>query len=209
MDYQGNSKKDKDKNKDLPEKKVEKVVENPVVVKKKPFGRRIKDVFIEADFRNAARHVFVNVLIPAARNTIMEGAYKGIEMLVYGEAGARGRMGGPGSRTTYNRPVQREYRGIERWAPPVPSHPRGRRRPVQDNYIVGSREEALLILERMKDIVDTYQVVSQADLLELCDLPSSHVDNKWGWVYVDDVPVRQVHEGFLIDLPPAEPITNQ
>ena len=58
----------------------------------------------------------------------------------------------------------------------------------------------------MNDIIDTYEVVSVADLNELVGLPTSYMDNKWGWIYLGDVQVRQIREGFLIDLPSAEPI---
>ena len=58
----------------------------------------------------------------------------------------------------------------------------------------------------MNDIIDTYEVVTVADLNELVGFPTNHVDNKWGWSYLADVQVRQIREGYLIDFPPAEPI---
>ncbi len=58
----------------------------------------------------------------------------------------------------------------------------------------------------MNDIIETYEVASVADLQDLVGLPSSHVDNKWGWINLHDVQIRQIREGYVIDLPQAEPM---
>lgn len=63
-----------------------------------------------------------------------------------------------------------------------------------------------MVLERLNDIIDRYEVASVADLHELVGLPTTHVDNKWGWENVRYAEVRQIREGFLLDLPPAMPI---
>jgi hypothetical protein len=70
-----------------------------------------------------------------------------------------------------------------------------------------SREEAENVIERLGDIIDVYKVATVADLHSLCDLPSTYIDNKWGWQALNYASVRQIREGFLLDLPPAEPIS--
>ena len=72
--------------------------------------------------------------------------------------------------------------------------------------ILASREEAELVLERLLDIISKYEVASLADLYDLTGLPSSHVDNKWGWTYLNNTEIRQVRDGYLLDLPPLEEI---
>ena len=59
----------------------------------------------------------------------------------------------------------------------------------------------------MNDIIDQFEVASVADLNDLVGFPTSYTDNKWGWIYLGDVQIRQVREGYLIDLPSPEPIT--
>jgi hypothetical protein len=58
----------------------------------------------------------------------------------------------------------------------------------------------------MTDIIDVYKVASVTDLHDLVGLPSTYVDNKWGWENLSYANVRQIREGYLLDLPPVEPI---
>lgn len=204
-DYQSNSNKLKGIEPG-PAKNIERVVAGEVIVQKKSISRKFKDLFVEADFRSVLRYVSMDVLLPAARNMIVDASTKGVERLLYGESAVRRRNMGIGPRITYNNPINRDYRGTSvRYAPPVSSEPRISRR-SQDNFILSSREEAELVLERMNDIIENYEIASVADLNELIGLPSTHVDNKWGWMFLGNVQIRQIREGFLIDFPPAEPI---
>lgn len=209
QDYQSNSRKLRAEPEPTPAKNVEKVVVGEVVARKKSFGRRFKDLFIEADFKSVIRYVGSDVLLPAARNMIVDGATRGVERMMYGESAIRRRNYGPGPRITYNNPINRGYRDVHdvtsRRAPAVSPEPRSRQ--VREDFILSSREEAEIVLERMNDIIDNYEVVSVADLNDLVGFPTNNsVDNKWGWLYLADVKVRQVREGYLIDFPPAEPI---
>jgi hypothetical protein len=75
-----------------------------------------------------------------------------------------------------------------------------------NQIILYSRSEAENVLERLTDIIDRYETVSVADLYQLLQLESSPIDNKWGWTYLHNTEIRQVREGFLLDLPPVEPL---
>lgn len=75
-----------------------------------------------------------------------------------------------------------------------------------DVVILATRSEAELVLERLGDIIDKFEVASVGDLHDLLGLPQTHVDQKWGWTYVGDASIRQVREGYLLDLPLAAPI---
>lgn len=209
MDYASNAKKDKVEAK--PEKKkVERVVSGAVVVQKKSLGRKFRDLFIEADFKSVVKYIIAEVLIPAARNTIVDASTKGVERMMYGESSMRRRHMGGGPRITYNNPINRGgYRDSGHRAPPIEIGVRSSSQPSRhskEDFILSSREEAELVLERMNDIIDTYEVVSVADLNELVGFPTTHQDNKWGWTFLGDVQIRQIREGYLIDFPPAEPI---
>jgi hypothetical protein len=63
-----------------------------------------------------------------------------------------------------------------------------------------------MVLERLSDIIEQYAVASLADLHELAGIPTTHVDNKWGWESLRFAEIRQIREGYLLDLPPAEAI---
>lgn len=205
-DYQGNAKKHKDKE-TPPEKNIERVVVGEVLIQKPTLGQKFKGLFTRTDPKMVATYVAGSVLLPAAKNMIYDGLKTAAAHMIFGEAAARRQqIIGGGGRTVYNNPINRAREGLSRVAPPVTSMPRAVSRHTQENFILTSREEAELVLERMNDIIEKYEVVSVADLNDLVGLPTTHVDNKWGWVFLSDVQVRQIREGFLIDFPPAEPI---
>lgn len=206
MDYQGNAKKAQG-----PEitptasKKIEKVVTGELVTKKKPLGRKIKDLFIDGDAKSTLSYVAMSVLLPAARNMIMDASTKGIERMLYGDRAIQRRnFGSSPSRYSYNMPVQRARDPLTN--PPLGMRTTQTARQNRDDIILTSKEEAELVLQSMFDIVNQYEAVSVADLNELVGLPLSPIDNKWGWTYLAGAAVRQVREGYLLDLPAAEPI---
>lgn len=207
MDFPGNSHKDKENKEPIKKEKIEKVVTGEVVQKKKPLGERLKGIFFDGEFKNATRYITYEVLIPAFKNMVVDATSKGVERVIYGEStSSRRRYDQPRPRVSYNNPVDRyssRYRpGILPDQPPLPSR---RSHGISDIVII-SREEAELVIERLNDIVDKYDVASVADLYDLVGLPSSYVDNKWGWTSLAYANIRQIREGFLIDLPPVEPI---
>lgn len=210
-DYQGNSKKEREA-KVRPEKPaLERVVKGRVLVQKKPIGRKIKDLFIEADFRTVTQHVIAEVLLPSLKNMIVDGAIQGVQRMMYGEAAVRRRPGifngNSGTRVTYQTPPSRAYRDTTgRVVPSGGPPPDPRSSQARENFILSTREEADLVVERMNDILDQYEIVSVAELYELCGLPVNPIDSKWGWAVLGNVPIHQVREGYLIDFPPAEPL---
>lgn len=204
MDYTGNSKKDK-MSTEKPEKKIDKIVTGEVVQKPKSPGRKFKDIFFGGDAKQVGRFVAADVLLPAMRNLLVEMITKGTERMIYGE------------RMSPRRDPRINY-GAQYSINPVRSNPfdprsaqssvpRGRinRHEIND-IVVGTREEAELVVERLNDVLDTYDVVSLADLYDMLGLATSHIDNKWGWTVIRSIPIRQIRQGYLLELPPLEEI---
>jgi hypothetical protein len=91
--------------------------------------------------------------------------------------------------------------------PDQPPHiSQSRRRQDVGEIILASKADAEAVLEEMMDVINDYDVVSVADLNACLGRPSSYVDNNWGWTILKPVDIRQIREGFLLDLPPAEAI---
>lgn len=210
MDYQSNSH-NKDEKEQKDNKKIEKVISGEIVTRKKPLGKRFKEIFFGGEFKGAARYVAADVLLPAFRNLVVDGVTKGVERVIYGESSSRRRAIDYRSRTQYNNFFAREReprgRGYLPDQPPYPG-PRELRREKREieEIILSSRQEAELVLERLTDIIDMYEVASVADLKDLLGITTNHVDNKWGWTFLNNVEVRQIREGYLIDLPYPEVI---
>lgn len=210
MDYASNSHKDKDPKKpEPPEKKLEKVVTGEVVQKPKSLGKKIKSIFFGGEFKSASRYILGDVLLPAARNAVVDATTKGIERMVYGESPRRPTTPGYRTQYQYNSPVRRQTPSPSVMIPGQPPYrgpgSRINRREAND-IILATREEAELVLERLTDVVDQYGVASLADLYELLGLPSAHVDHKWGWTYLTNATVRQLREGYMLELPTLEEI---
>lgn len=214
QDYQGNSKKTKednvDKAKPKPKKDLEKIVSGDVRIKPKTVGSRFRNIFLGGDIQQAGQYVVAEVLLPALRNLIAEAVSRGTDRLVYGESGGRRRPTNYSSRYSYNNPIYRagdrapqsraylpDQKPADRWI---------QSRKTIEDVIIGTKEDADAVVERLIDVVDMYEVVSVADLYELLGLPSSHVDNKWGWTHLSNIDVRQVREGWRISFPPLEEI---
>ena len=210
MDYPSNSNK-KENQKNIPEKKIEKVIEGEVIARKKTNTSKLKSIFFGGEFKGAFRYILADVLLPAARNLLVDMTTKGIETVVYGDSKNNSSRRRPeySNRIQYNRPVNRGQEPRDR--PFMPgqrqTNPyRSEVRQQSSDIILATREEAERVLERMIDIVDLYDVVSLADLYDLVGLPNTHTDNKWGWTYLNNGLVTQVREGYLLQLPPMEAI---
>lgn len=207
MDLSPNSQPNPDKPKRAA--KLESVVTGEVIKRKQSFGKRLKAVFFGGGIKDAARYITGDVVLPALRTMIVEASSRGVERVIYGETRPRYRSSSTSSyqpRVSYNQPIRRDPR--ERgYLPDQPPHV-SRERYEENEIILQDKAEAELVIERLIDVISQYDVATRADLLELLGMPSSYVDDKWGWDRVAGFGVRQVREGYLLELPPAEPIKN-
>lgn len=204
MDFPSNTHKDKESRPKVPEKKIEKIVKNEVVSRKRPFGTRFKEVFIGGEGKAAFHYIVIEVLLPSLRNMVVDATTKGIERVIYGDSAPRRSYGNQNTRVSYNSPVRRYNSQQPQDRQSSYRHQSQRHETVE--LIFKTNSEAEDVLESMLDIVSTYEMASVADLKELAGLPSSHVDNKWGWGNLAGVRVQQIRDGFIIDFPPVEPI---
>lgn len=202
MDYPSNSNRKKEEI-SKPKKDIEKIVKAEVIVHKKTVSERFKNIFLGGEFKASLRYISAEVLLPALRNMVVDATSKGIERVIYGESAPKRPASSMQSRMSYNTPVDRSYSRFA--SPPTYSVSRNKRYDVS-NIVLASREEAEAVLERLNDILEKYDIAVVADLHQLVGLPSSYIDNKWGWSSLRFADIRQVREGFLLDLPPVEPV---
>lgn len=195
------------------EKKVEKVVTGDVITKKRSLGRKFKDIFVGDDAKGVVFYVATEVLLPAAKNLVVDATTKGIERMMYGESHAPNRrVYGYGNNThiSYNNMNERSYdRGYRAPSGRRVDHSRMETRRsarMSSDYILTSRHEAESVVEGMGNILDSWGIVTVSDLHELIGLPTTPQDNKHGWDSMQGIRVRQTREGYLLDIPPADPI---
>lgn len=182
---------------------VLKVVDGNVVVRKKPLGTRLIQMFF-GDGKNVVDNVVSDVLVPALKEMITEAVSTGMERMVFGERGHTRRPHnrpsafGGGSYTNYTRyatPPKREER---------PTRPRSRSSRDFEDIIIPTRREAEVVLHELHKIMDKYELVSVRDLYELVGVEFHNTDEKFGWTDLETAGIRRVSNGYLLVMPEIE-----
>lgn len=210
-DFPANSHSAKGSPEKEPKKKVERVTESDVIRRKKPLGARFKETFVQGDAQSVWGYVALDVLLPAAKDMVVDAVTQGVERMFFGDSRPSGRrrpmgyghtpynqMSGPGRNPALSR-------GPE---PPNPSRA-SRARHNFDECILGSRVEADEVLEQMYNILGEFNFVSVGDMYQLIGVDASFVDDRWGWSDLRGSRIRYLrgnNGGYLVELPPPSPL---
>lgn len=192
-----------------PEKVIEKITVNEVIVRKKSLGKRFKETFLGGDLKTTAREVTANTIFPGLRNLVWDIGSESLRKMLFPTGQPRNRPVEYRSRVTYNTPVyrgSRDPRESRAYLPDQPPHVVRSTRRGDQEYICGTREEADGIIEMLGEIISQYRVATVADLHEMMGRGSDYVDHEWGWSTLGHTAVRQIREGYLLELPPLEHI---
>lgn len=191
MEYKSNSHVSKELTKDKKEIK-------PVARAKTKKKNTLVDTFISEDAQNIKSYILMDVLVPAIKKAVSDIVTDGISMLLYGDTSHENRRSsGSASYVSYNRYSDRDRRDDRNT---------NRSRYSYDDVILNNRGEAEEVLMRMDEILDTYGVVSVADLYDLVGISGSHTDNKYGWTNLRNAEAVRVRDGYLLKLPRPYPI---
>lgn len=190
------------KKEEQPDKKVEQVVDSPAIVKKKSGLRKFKDDFIESEVADVKESIFMDIIMPAIKNTIADGISTFVDMMLFGDSG----------RMTRNQ-RGRSGRGYVSYNSMFESNPRNKvqTRRVKvgmeiDDIILGSRVDAEKVVRHLSDICEDYGMASVANLYDLVGYSTSYTDNKYGWHDIQGYSITRVREGFLLNLPDPKPL---
>lgn len=209
-DFPSNSYNKIQKKSETPEKAVEekpevtKVIEGEVIRRKKPLGKRLKETFIGGDSGSVWKDVLLDVIIPQAKDMLVDSASQGVERMIYGDVRtARGsRPGRSSNYTPYNRYSANKRPTNE----PRTISSRGRETFDFDEVVLPTRPEAEDVIDRMYDILSKYEMVTVADLYSLLGIKPNYTDHKWGWTDLRGLGATRIKGGYLIDIPRPEPI---
>lgn len=179
------------------EKKIEKVVTGKVITKKEGFFSKMFRGLISEDAKDVKSYVFGDVLIPAIKKAISDIVSDGIDIILYGESSGKKRRS-PAERVSYRSYYDRsnDYR---RPSPVYSDY-------SYDNIILETRGEAEEVLARMDELIDTYKLVSVADLKDLVGITGNYTDNRYGWTSIRSAEVVRVRDGYTIKMPRPMPI---
>jgi len=195
-------------NSEASRKKVDRVTSGDVVRKKKSLRKQFSETFVAGDMKSAVQYVMFDVLLPAAKDMVVEAGSAGIEKLIFGDSrrrrGASTPQSGPTGYVSYNRlsgPMGSGLNAAQR----VMSR-QSRAKHDFDEIVLDSRVEAEEVIDRLFDLVSRYDTATVADLYELVGLAASHTDHKWGWTDLRGAGVSRIRDGYLLDLPDPEPL---
>ena len=200
-EYKPNSHKYKEEVKKSSEEKNITPVVKGKVTRKKNNVRKLTDTFVNEDMHNVNSYIVFDVLIPAAKKAISDIVTNGIDMILYGETGRSKNnrvAGGISYRSYYDRKDEERRYGSTRQA---------RTRYSYDELTFESRGEAEEILERMDELIATYDFVTVADYYDLAGVTCEYTDNKYGWKDIRGADIRRDRDGgYTIKLPSVRPI---
>lgn len=190
------------------DKRVERVTTNDVVRRKTPLSRRLREAFGGDDTRTVADYVLMDVMVPAAKDMMVDAVTQGFERLIFGEARSSTRRAaasrGNSGYVSYNRFSGKSVAPKDEARPTISR--RARVNHDFDEIILETRLEAEQVLERLYDIINRYDSATVADLYDLVGITGEFTDNKWGWTNLHGSGVTRVRNGYLLDLPKPEPV---
>lgn len=178
------------------------VSKSSVVSTKKSLSQKFADTFIKEDVDDVKSWLLMDVVIPGVKNTILDM----LGMMFFGGDGGynrrRGRNGYDRERVSYNSYYKSSYDGRT-------NRPnRDRERPMDTkvdyrNIILQRRDDAEKVVQEMWRRIDDYGQVSIAEMLDLMEISGKYTDNNWGWTNKNDIGLRRMSDGYLIDVAEA------
>ena len=67
--------------------------------------------------------------------------------------------------------------------------------------LITNRADAEDVLDRLRDLINQFDVATVADFKELLGITGDFTDNTWGWDDLRSAGIRAVRGGYVIDLP--------
>ena len=182
--------------------KLQKVVKGTVKTKKKSELHKFRDIFISEDVDNVKSYILMDLIVPGVKKILFDIITDGADMFLFGKHGSH-RKSTPSSSVSYRSYYDNQDRGRY-----TDNRPKVKSRYEREDIILDSRGEAEEVLERMSELIDTYGMVTVADLYDLIGKTCEYTDNKYGWTNIRNAEaVRCRDGGYMLKLPKALPIS--
>lgn len=190
------SKESKGQNED---EKIDKVVTNT------PKARK-KSSFFNENINDVGQYLVYDVVMPALKDTLSSLVKNFVDLMLYGEPKVSNvKRNGKESYVSYasysrQDDMDRMHREARGRSEPSRYPPR---RTAQrfDDIVIDSRNEAEMVLDRMVDLLETYDVVPVSSFYDLVGITPKYTDNNYGWNDLGRARIEQVRGGYIIDLP--------
>jgi len=192
-----------------PEKEVKAIVtDGGAATRKKSLGRKVREAFRGEDAQSVGQHIMMEVLVPAAKDAIVDAVIQGVQRMVFGDSGRR--YTGRNQGTTY-----KSYSNISRMSSPGRAFEaegsrtisqRARSQHQFEEVIIDDRGEAERVLDELQNLIEAYDFASVKDFYTLVNITGSYTDDKFGWTDLRGSRVERVRGGgYMLNLPPTIP----
>lgn len=181
-----------------PEKKVEKVISGKAKARKKGEIRKFADIFLPEDVSSVKEYVFMDVIIPSAKNLLSDIIVKGSNLLLYGDAGSSNKRGNGvvAGHVSYGSFYNNQNNRPNTYAGTRATY-------AYDDIILENRGEADAVLGSLVDLVNTYGTASVADLYEMVGITGDYTAHKYGWTDLRSASYDRTRDGYILKLPKA------
>lgn len=187
-------------------KKQEKIIAGTATTKKKSEAKKLASLFVSEDVGDVKSYILMDVLVPGIKRGIYDLVMNGLDMIFFNGNGNFRRSNGYGPNVNYwNRYNNRSSQAAT--PPSVGVNGRGHAGYDYNDIVVSTRAEAEEVLDRMRELLEQYQMVSVADLYDLVGVTGKYTDCSYGWVDLHSADTVRAREGgYLLRLPQARPL---
>ena len=177
------------------DKKNEKIITGKVVTRKKGIIEKTIDMFLPEGKTSLKDMIIEDIIVPTTKNIISDI----VNSVLFGEAGRSRSSGNSRSRVSYSSYYNKD--DSRRDTKPTRSFSDS-----YDDIILETRGEAELVVDRMREYIDSYGIVTVAELYEFIGVTKDYTTRNYGWTNLDTARVNRVRDGYLLVLPQAMPI---
>lgn len=191
-------------------KKPARITQGEVIRRKKPMGKKFKEIFVGGDAKGVWLYVWLEVLIPAAKDMVVDAGQEALQRRIYGDShrGTRKAQNhssrNSGNYTNYSRYSANTPRDGRREDPRNNMSRKARASHNFDEIILSSRVEAEEVLDQLVELISKYEVARITDLYSMVNIEPEYTDGHWGWIDLRGAGITRTSVGYLLDLPKPE-----
>lgn len=175
------------------------------IAETRPGFRGVLDELVKADAKTIGRYLWKKVLLPSFKQTTYDMLTNGGRMMLWGNSDSgpsERRNGSPRERYSYSQYYDYK-RDRDRDQEPVEY----KGRPRYDAMVFTNEQDAVALLNDLKDILERYNRVSVLKMFDLLEMDCDHTLENWGWRDLTSADIVPVEDGFWLKLPKAKQIT--
>lgn len=194
-------------------RKVEKITQGAVTVRKKGAGKKLAESFLGEDGGTITSYIIEDIVMPALKNAASDIVKYGVDIvkdgfnvLIFGDKrGGRPSSSRNETKVSYNN-YSKGGRDPRRDSPLSRESRReisqqSRSRHDFDDIVFPSRTEAEDVLFHLVELTEKYDQATVMDLYDLAGITFNFTDDRYGWKELGRARVIPVRGGYIIDFP--------